>query len=246
MVGLDTVRKRLLENVRRRIRTGELTERALARKAGLSQPHLHNILKGVRALNIDTGDQLMLHLGITLTDLLEPDELRRALFLVIKNAEPSVEVPVLQARIGAGLPWNDLPSPFERVSVPYLKVSRMHRPVVARLGDDPAMLPVLAAGDLVVLDTTERACAADDPEAFFAIEHHGAVYLRWIRRGRQGLYLIDVAGRQKPESWQFTGNARVLAHATPLRSIYPTELVYDPLLPPRDRPSEPFRRSFAS
>jgi transcriptional regulator with XRE-family HTH domain len=238
MVGLNTVRTRLIETIRRRIRTGELTERALARRAGLSQPHLHNILKGLRGLNIDTGDQLMLNLGIAVTDLLEPDELRRALFLVIKDAEPSVEVPVLQARIGAGLPWNDRPSPFERISVPYVKVSRMSRPAVARLDDDPAMLPALAAGDLVLLDTTERACAADDPEAFFAVENGGRVYLRWIRRGRGYLYLIDAACRQRPDLWQCVKDAKLLAQATPLRSIYPTELVYDPLLPPRDRLSE--------
>ena len=234
MVGLNSVRNRLLESIRRRIRTGEITERALARRAGLSQPHLHNILKGVRALNFDNGDQLMLHLGITVTDLLEPDELRRALFLVIKNAEPSVEVPVLEGRIGGGLPWNARPSPFERISVPYLKVSRIHRPVVARLASDPAMLPVLAAGDLVLLDSTEGACAGDHPDSLFAIESSGEVYLRWIRRGRQALYLIDEACRQHPEKWKRVQNARVLALATPLRSIYPTELVYDPLLPPRD------------
>jgi transcriptional regulator with XRE-family HTH domain len=234
MIGFEIVRGRLIEAVRRRIRAGEITERALARKAGLSQPHLHNILKGVRALNPETGDQLLETVGLTITDLLDSDELRRALFLVGKNAEPAVEVPVLHCRIGPGLPWTDQPSPFERVRVPYLRVSRMQNPVVARLGEDPAMAPLLAAGDLVLLDSSEVARGSDEPDALFAVESRGSVGIRWVRRGRGRIYLIAVATLDFPLQWETSEHHAVRARAVPLRSMYPTELVYDPLLPPRD------------
>lgn len=242
MVGFLALRTRLIDLLRGRIRGGEITERGLARKAGISQPHLHNILKGVRALNVETGDLLMENLGIAATDLLNADELRRALFLVAKNAEPSVEVPVLHARVGPGLAWDARPSPFERVDLPYVRISRVEEPVVARLGHDPSMTPLLAAGDLVLLDRSAEARRPDDADALFLVERREATLIRWIRRGRGRLYLLNAVSRQTPHLWETCGHDAVLARATPLRAMYPAELVYDPLLPPRDTPPAPARR----
>ncbi len=118
MIGFDNLRTRLIEQLRHRIRNGEVTERALARKTGISQPHLHNLLKGVRALNAGRSDQLLTKLGLTALDLFEGEELRRALSLRARQGEVLLEVPVLEDRLGPGLPWPDRLSPFERVEVP--------------------------------------------------------------------------------------------------------------------------------
>ena len=40
------VRNALTAVLRARVRNGELTERGLARLVGVSQPHIHNVLKG--------------------------------------------------------------------------------------------------------------------------------------------------------------------------------------------------------
>jgi hypothetical protein len=68
---------RLITHVQGRLQRGELTERGLARRTGISQPHLHNVLKGVRGLSPQMGDLLLRHLHITLIDLLNTDELAR-------------------------------------------------------------------------------------------------------------------------------------------------------------------------
>ncbi|MDE3168156.1 MAG: helix-turn-helix transcriptional regulator [Acidobacteriota bacterium] len=65
---------RLLENLRRRVQRGESTERGLARLAGVSQPHLHNVLKGKRLLSIDMADEILRNLQIGVLDLMEPEE----------------------------------------------------------------------------------------------------------------------------------------------------------------------------
>lgn len=65
------------EQVRLRIRNGHATERGLALRAGVSQPHLHNVLKGIRPLSPDLADRLIAQLGITLADLLAPPNARR-------------------------------------------------------------------------------------------------------------------------------------------------------------------------
>jgi transcriptional regulator with XRE-family HTH domain len=68
--------RRLLADIRERVRRGDLTERGLARLAGVSQPHIHNVLKGKRDLSIETADAILSALGIDLADLLDPHEPR--------------------------------------------------------------------------------------------------------------------------------------------------------------------------
>lgn len=74
MTFLD-LQQRLLDHLRRRVQSGEATERGLARQAGLSQPHLHNVLKGKRLLSVDMADGILRNLGMNVLDLIEPEEI---------------------------------------------------------------------------------------------------------------------------------------------------------------------------
>jgi hypothetical protein len=61
---------KLLAYVRDRIHNGELTERGFARQIGISQPHAHNALKGVRALSPEVLDAILSYFHLSLLDLL--------------------------------------------------------------------------------------------------------------------------------------------------------------------------------
>ena len=50
---------KLLAYVRDRIHNGEFTERGLARLIGISQPHVHNVLKGVRNLSAEILESIL-------------------------------------------------------------------------------------------------------------------------------------------------------------------------------------------
>lgn len=76
MTFLD-LQQRLLENLRHRVQSGEATERSLARIAGLSQPHLHNVLKGKRLLSMDMADNILHNLQIGVLDLVSLEEFRQ-------------------------------------------------------------------------------------------------------------------------------------------------------------------------
>jgi transcriptional regulator with XRE-family HTH domain len=62
---------RLLGHLRHRIRNGEITERSLARITGISQPHLHNVLKGKRSLSTEKADRILVCLALDLRVLLD-------------------------------------------------------------------------------------------------------------------------------------------------------------------------------
>jgi hypothetical protein len=52
---------KLLAYVVDRIHNGELTERGFARLMGISQPHVHNVLKGVRNLSPEIFDSMLIY-----------------------------------------------------------------------------------------------------------------------------------------------------------------------------------------
>ncbi len=64
----------LVRHLRQRIHGGEITERSLARLTGISQPHLHNVLKGKRLLSIEMADRILSHLHLDIRSLLELEE----------------------------------------------------------------------------------------------------------------------------------------------------------------------------
>ncbi len=69
----ETLQGRLLDSIRKRVQNGEVTERRLAGMSGISQPHIHNVLKGVRALSPEIADRIMRTLDMSVFDLLAPE-----------------------------------------------------------------------------------------------------------------------------------------------------------------------------
>lgn len=75
MPGFRQLQSRLISTLRERIRSGELTERGTARLTGLSQPHIHNVLKGKRSLSMDAADVILLAVNLDTVDLFQTSEL---------------------------------------------------------------------------------------------------------------------------------------------------------------------------
>lgn len=59
----------VIAEVRLRLANGEFTERQLARRIHLSQPQMHNVLKGARTLKPVVADRILLVLGVSLSEL---------------------------------------------------------------------------------------------------------------------------------------------------------------------------------
>ncbi len=67
---------RLVAELRYRVKSGAATERGLARDTGLSQPHLHHVLKGKRLLSVEKADEVLRRLDLDLLYLITAEELR--------------------------------------------------------------------------------------------------------------------------------------------------------------------------
>jgi hypothetical protein len=74
-VNFRQQQRRLIAHLRGLVRSGDATERGLARLTGISQPHMHNVLKGKRLLSMEMTDQVLALLHLDLLDFIEPGEL---------------------------------------------------------------------------------------------------------------------------------------------------------------------------
>ncbi|MGH9663617.1 MAG: hypothetical protein ACRD9L_04240 [Bryobacteraceae bacterium] len=201
-MDFELLRRRLVERLRAQVRNGETTERALARLTGISQPHMHNIIKGIRTLTPEMGDQVLKCLRWSLLDLLDPEELLGHATRILGDLAPARETAVLAGRLGPGHAWLGAESPFERFAVGCNHLAAAVNPVVARLGEDPRLAPVLKGGDLVLLDRSEECREHPEPDELYAVEHDGEALVRELRRGAEKLYLVTPDCRNRPEAWE--------------------------------------------
>jgi transcriptional regulator with XRE-family HTH domain len=64
----------LIHHLNQRVQSGEITERGLARRTGISQPHIHNTLKGKRLFSWKNADAILRELDLDLLDLINRGE----------------------------------------------------------------------------------------------------------------------------------------------------------------------------
>jgi transcriptional regulator with XRE-family HTH domain len=192
---------RLLTLVRERIHNGELTERGLARRIGISQPHAHNVLKGVRNLSPEIFDSLLRYLHLSLLDL-APDTELEVILEKRRTLRRRPQIPFLASRIGPGLEWPRQTSWQERFPLPF--PASIARPtfVMARLKPDPEMRRTTGGYGVAILDLSDRSRNNVSPGGLYVIEREGEALLRFVRQGSRDYYLLSDLNQDLPEQWQ--------------------------------------------
>jgi hypothetical protein len=191
-VHIEDLYERLVDVARQRIRSGELTERGLSRLCGVSQPHIHNVLKQIRMLSPGSADRLMDALGITLPELLwrAPDD-----------GSGSVRiVPMLRHRIGPGL---DTSLTVFRGYMPFPTriVEKLVNPVVAQLGPDLVLPSAVSANDLILLDQNPEVRASPKGESCWVVSEPAGLRVRYVRWGGTRVYLANQDTVRDPKLW---------------------------------------------
>jgi transcriptional regulator with XRE-family HTH domain len=192
---------KLLAYVRSQIRNGELTERGLARRIGISQPHVHNVLKGARNLSPKIFDLALKYLHLSLLDLVPLDELEA--FLRSRGvARRFPEVPFLDHPIGPGNPWPTRLNPRKNFPLPFPSLHAPANLVMASLIPDPSMQSTLGSSDVALLDISPNRPSTLPPQGLFVIERGNEAVLRYIRPGAHCYYLATDANLDTPADWE--------------------------------------------
>lgn len=187
------LQRRLIDIASERVRAGQLTERGLARLCGMSQPHMHNVIKRIRMLSNRSADRLLDALDLRVSDLLwrvaaEPDAGIRA-------------IPLVRNRIGPG---TDPIFTKTRGFIPMTRstVEGLVKPLAARLGPDLVLPKALAAQDLILLDQNARLRSAPAGKSLWVVKEEGGLRVRYLRLGGTRLYIANEATIDDPQKWQ--------------------------------------------
>jgi len=192
-VYIGELHSQLIEVARQRVRAGLLTERGLARSCGVSQPHMHNVLRQIRSLSTDSADRLMHALDLSVPELL---------WRFPAEAETQVRaIPVLRNSIGPG---TEAAFTIFRGYVPFPArlVDGLVQPVAARLGPDLVLPKALAAKDLVLLDQNPAVRARPAGAGYWAVADGTGLRVRYVRLGGTRIFLPNEANLKDPPSWQ--------------------------------------------
>ena len=191
---------KLLAQVRDRIRNGEFTESGFARFIGISQPHVHNVLKGVRKLSPQILDAIMSRLHISLLDFVPMDELQT--YIRRHLHPPAAEVPFLDAPIGPGLPWPQRINRRKRFPLPFPSAAVPPDLVMASLAPDPRMRSTLNGFDVALLDTSQSQRFSITPEGLYVVDRGDEAVLRFIRPGARFYYYVSDETLSAPSRWE--------------------------------------------
>jgi hypothetical protein len=190
---MEDLYERLVDVARQRIRAGELTERGLSRMCGVSQPHIHNVLKSIRTLSPGSADRLMTALGVTLPELV---------WHTGPESGSGVRVvPVLRSRIGPGIEaalsvWRGF-MPFPR-----RLVDSLGNPVAAQLAPDLVLPRMVAANDFILLDQNPEVRSNPRGEGCWVVSEQSGLRVRYVRMGGTKLYLANESTVRDPRLWE--------------------------------------------
>ena len=188
---------RLIDLAREKVRAGEVTERGLARMCGMSQPHMHNVLKGIRSLSTRSADRLMNALGIHVADLLWGSS---ADGISARAGAGIVAVPFLRNRIGPGAAG--VLTVFRgNIPMPGGLLKNLIEPVAAYLAPDLVMPAALAANDLVLLDQNPAVRAAPAGKGVWIVAEGAGLRARYLRLAGTRLLVGNEVTRGDPQQW---------------------------------------------
>lgn len=160
----------------------------MARATGVSQPHLHNILKGIRSLPPELADQLIALAGFNLPHLMETNG---------SLVEPGIHAPI--AKMAGNLVEKEI----------LTNISGMDRSGFAtfQLLSDAAMEPRFLAGDIVYYQPAALARTQLNAHAAYLVSLNNHILVRYLRMGGKRLYLVSEDNIRDPMRWDYVSLA---------------------------------------
>lgn len=193
----------LLERTRSMIRSGEITERGLAKLMGYSQPHVHNVLAGVRGVNMGFADDLMAALGIQPAELFAGVESKRT--------GNYVRVPLCSGTLSSK---SSFPRKGREAGVVYLPpgvVPASAALMAMHVGEDESnMWPAIWPGDIIVIDSAPPCRADPDVDGIYALRLRGKGMVRRCRKIGGRLLIIGDRDEGADPEWVSLDTRRIL------------------------------------
>jgi hypothetical protein len=192
-VDIEELYERLVEVARQRVRAGDVSERGLSRMCGISQPHMHNVLKSIRALSSASANRLMGALGVTVPGLVWHAQ---------GGDDWSVSiVPMVRNRIGPGID-SDLAACSGCMPFPARIIEPLMDPVVAKIGADLVLPSMVAANDFILLDRNPELRSRPQGNSCWVVAEPSGLRIRYVKLDGTKVYLANQATVGNPSQWE--------------------------------------------
>ncbi|MCS7043448.1 MAG: helix-turn-helix domain-containing protein [Bryobacteraceae bacterium] len=180
--GFERLLQRLIRRIVAHLTNGEYTERGLARLLGISQPHLHHILAGKRALTPHVADGILASLGWSLGELFTSDELGAMLLQRQSQSGFCGLIPVVEGRIGPNSPLPDFRRVARWIAANSAWIRGARRPFLVEMEPDPAFPFRFSGKDFAMVALDEGLRADISPQGWYVVQWGGAGLIRRLRR----------------------------------------------------------------
>ncbi len=202
----NELQDRLLVLLRAKIQGGEFTERSLAKLTGISQPHVHNVLKGARKFSPDIADSILKKLRLTTLDLFDARELIAHLSRHSPDQDQRYSrVSVLEGILGPGQAIPKSAPDGETYTIPQSQLKSVTDPVAARLGFDPEMRGTFAGGEVVLLDQSEMGRTYLESQSLYVILSERGALVRKLRQSEETLWMRNSSDIDTGETIELNG-----------------------------------------
>lgn len=178
---------RLVSHIQGRVRNGEISERGLARLTGISQPHIHNVLKGIRLFSMGTADQILQSLRIDLRSLLPEAAAGTGEGFAARDVDGHREcrtVALLDGWIGREYPFPQAAG-LERYPFRAADVDRLESPAAVRFARDPLRASQVSGYGVVLLECAEAVRREPDGQSYYAVDLGGGGTIGLVRSPRR-------------------------------------------------------------
>jgi hypothetical protein len=196
------LQRRLVEELRWRVNNGEVTERGLARYVGISQPHIHKVLKGSKILSLNFCDRILSALDMSVFDLADEFDAEQWLRERRSGQPETVTLGVLDGVVGSGQPWPEWVSGRASFAITPADMAGLTHPVAAQLAGDGRMAGAITPGEWVVLDQSIGSRRSPTPEALYLIRRGDAGLIRHVAFAADKAYIVAEDVRWNPSGWE--------------------------------------------
>lgn len=189
-VNFEVLYQRVLDHLRHRVQNGELTERGLSRHLGVSQPHMHNVLKGVRILTQDLADEILRYLGMSILDFVKDEEIGLLLKGNRQIGKGEIALPVLKGWLGPGRPFPDREPVEGWVIVPSSGMERVRDPALVFLAPETGLESSLPGAVVALLDFDLESAQARRRSLWCALSLPSGGFLRHVAFAGSSLRVV--------------------------------------------------------
>lgn len=218
-MSIVALQERVIAHLQLLVRNGELTERGLARRLKISQPHVHNVIQAKRLASPQLMDRILRELGLEAADFLDLDQLSERVARLAATARGSLLVPLLKGRVAARVAPPALNVYDDWLRLPRGVIAGVSHPAFAPFDPDDGVEALLRGSRMLLLDLDVSSTLEQSSPFWAVVQWNGGGFVRLVRIAESAVEVMGQPGllsRSMPKRLDWSAGPQEIIHARAL------------------------------